>query len=728
MSALKDNSSCASERLYAAHISEDGRIQSILEHLNGTARRASAFAERFGACEYAYLCGMLHDIGKYSAAFQKRIRGDSLRTDHSTAGAKEVETLLKRAGFLFSYCIAGHHAGLPNGGTQADTCEAATLQGRLHKVIESYDAYKEEVNIGEYLPKTAPALKCIKKQGFSLSFFIRMLFSCLVDADFLDTEAFMSGGERLNCGENINVLLERLRQHLKKFENPETDINKKRSDILNNCLNKAGAGRGLYTLTVPTGGGKTIASIAFALKHAKTHRIDRIIYVIPYNSIIEQNANVFRNIFGSKNILEHHSNYSYDDNEESTKILRLATENWDMPIIVTTTVQFFESLFSNKPSHCRKLHNIANSVIIFDEAQMLPIDYLLPCVRAISELVINYHSTAVLCSATQPALEKFFPKELQAKELCENTEGLYEFFKRTRFELLGEISDLELLKRLNSEKQVLCIVSTRKQAQALFNLLEGEGCFHLSTLMFPKHRKVVLNEIRERLNQGHNCRVVSTSLIEAGVDIDFPVVYKAQAGLDSEIQAAGRCNREGKHGISPVYIFKPEKMYRDSLPSMLKRPLQVTVAIEDEYSDLSAPLSISAYFKLLYTVTDKGIDKKNIVDRFEEGVEIGCSFPFETVSEEFKLIEQTTHSIIIAIDNDSKALVERLKNNERSRELMQNAQQYSVNVYDNHYRDLLATGSIGIIDDQLAVLTDEKLYSEKFGLLLGKGGGQGIFI
>ena len=288
--------------------------------------------------------------------------------------------------------------------------------------------------------------------------------------------------------------------------------------------------------------------------------MDRVIYVIPYTSIIEQNAAVFREILGDSNVLEHHSNmddFAAEGLEETEelKAMHLAAENWDKPVIVTTNVQFFESLYGSRSSRCRKLHNIANSVIIFDEAQMLPTDYLKPCTAMIEELIANYRVSAVLCTATQPALRPFFPKERHITELCSRMEEQFRFFKRTTFSDLGTISESQLEEHLGAERKALCIVNTRRQAQELYKELKGEGVYHLSTSMYPSHRRRVLEEIKTCLDDGRKCLVISTSLVEAGVDLDFDTVYRELAGVDSMIQAAGRCNREGKRGARESRVF-----------------------------------------------------------------------------------------------------------------------------------------------------------------------------
>lgn len=712
---------------YVAHMREnDGIKQTVEEHLDAAAARARVFGDRFGNGDAAWLCGIYHDIGKFSEAFQKRIFGEiKQRVDHSTAGAKELDRRYANMGHMLAYCVAGHHTGLPDGGSFASTPDDSTLSGRLKREIEPYSHFTEHIVLPD-ANKMSTSIVPIGNMGFSVAFYIRMLFSCLVDADYLDTESFMSGKTRETTYDTMRILNQKIDEQVKAFSNPSRDIDIKRTHILSNCISKSERGRGLYMLTVPTGGGKTITSMAFALKHAWHHGMDRVIYVIPYNSIIEQNAEEFSRILGEQNVLEHHSGIHYDENDESVMGKRLATENWDMPIVVTTTVQFFESLFANKTSKCRKLHNIANSVVIFDEAQLLPLKYLRPCIRAISELVQNYKCTCVLCSATQPALDKQFPSEIKCVELCDNIKGSYELFKRTRLQHIGELSDTELAQRLNREERVLCIVSTRKQAQNVFSLMKGSGVYHLSTLMYPKHRKQFLKEIRFRLDHNMHCRVISTSLIEAGVDVDFPIVYRSEAGLDSLIQAAGRCNREGKNPVSPVYIFKPEQAYRKSLPDMLRRPVAVTDSVMSRYDDIASPEAIQAYFDELYSVEGETLDMKKIVKRFEEGIS-DMSFPFAQVAGEFRLIDETTHAIVIPKTDEAHALVGRLRAGERSRDLLRSIQQYTVNVYDRNYNTLKGTGSVDVLDDELAVLTDLNKYDDSTGLDASTDGGQAIF-
>ena len=447
---------------YIAH--KDGeRVQTVKEHLEGTAERAGNFAEKFGKREWGYCCGMLHDIGKYSKEFQKKIQENTNdKVDHATAGAQVCKEL---GGYypILSYCIAGHHAGLPDYG---NTAISSSLCGRWKKKICDYQDYKDEVEIPD-LDTEPITFKEDRNMDFSLGTFIRMLYSCLVDADFLDTESFMKNGDTgRNSGETMVTLQNRLKNHISEWlKNTDADtINGRRTEILSHCIKEGKQKEGIFRLTVPTGGGKTVASLAFALEHAVKNHKDRIIYVIPYTSIIEQNAQVFREILGEENVLENHYNVDYESSEEF-KPMQLASENWDKPVVVTTNVQFFESLFANKSSKCRKIHNIANSVVIFDEAQMLPMDYLKPCIAMLQELVDSYSVSIVLCTATQPALDSFFSKNELIKELCPRMEEQFLFFKRVNYQNLGRIREDDLLEKLKKENNALCIVNTKKAEQ-----------------------------------------------------------------------------------------------------------------------------------------------------------------------------------------------------------------------------------------------------------------------
>ena len=679
--------------------------QSIEAHLKGTGELAETFA------------------GKYSDEFQLRLRGGK-KVDHATAGA--IECFKIKAAFE-AVCVIGHHSGLPNvGHKDADTTESQTFFGRKLRAEQGgIPDYRKNWNGHIALPQDyfRPS-----GRGFATAFYIRMLYSCLVDADYIDTETFMNGDAGRGNYEPLSALCDKLTSYISKWNNPTREIDILRQRILNSCIEKASAPRGIFSLTVPTGGGKTVASMAFALNHAVANSMKRIIYVIPYTSIIEQNAKVFRDILGQENVVEHHSQVSHELSEDADELeyrSALATENWDAPVIVTTAVQFFESLYANRSSKCRKLHNIANSVIIFDEAQMIPSNNLRPCVAAIAELVRAYNATAVLCTATQPAIDEMlleYSKKESVVELCPDVDGMFEKFRRTSFEKEGRLTTDELVSRLESQQQVLCIVNTRKFAQEVYEALPSEGRFHLSTLMCPVHRKQKLDEIRERLKSGKTCRVVSTSLIEAGVDVDFPRVFREMAGLDSILQAAGRCNREGKRSAesSIVTVFESENKV-NKLIAVNRDAAEETVR---DWTQPNTTSTIERYFKA-YRDFLRNDDKSGVMTASEKGIS-GCGLPFEWIAKEFKLIDQNTFTVYISV-GEGKELISRLREGERSRELYRKAGMYSVSIYENHFNALINAGAAEPFGEDAAFLTDCSLYSDEKGLSTDVDGGNALF-
>ena len=707
---------------YLAHIDGD-REQSVKDHLRGTADLAEEFAAKFGKADWGYCCGMLHDIGKYSQEFQRKIHENlNIQVDHSTAGAKVCNEL---GGYywLLTYCIAGHHAGLLDLGRKG---LPSSLLGRLEKRLCDYSAFEKEIKIPQIT--TPPiTLNPEKDPHFALSVFIRMLYSCLVDADFLDTEHFMSNGTvQRDSGECMEVLLDKLKDRIAKWlvNRDDTTVNGRRSEILRNCLEQGKNPKGLFQLTVPTGGGKTVASLAFALQHAVENHMDRVIYVIPYTSIIEQNAQVFREILSSENVLENHSNVDYESSEEF-KPMQLAAENWDKPVVVTTNVQFFESLYANKSSKCRKLHNIVNSVIIFDEAQMLPANYLKPCMAMIEELLQQYGTSIVLCTATQPALQQFLPEKYVARELCPRRDEQFRFFERVTYQNIDTVTEEEMAEKLQQEWHALCIVNTRKRAQRLYEQLQGEGVYHLSTTMYPAHRKRALAEIRERLDdkKGKKCIVISTSLVEAGVDLDFTSVYRELAGVDSIIQAAGRCNRNGESGKdkSIVRIFQWED--KESVSGQ-RQQIDTTKNLLAEGRDITALDNITEYFRRLYRIKGESLDIKKILDKFKDG-----NYQFATVAGEFNLIEENTVTVYINREPEAEALLQEILQQGLTKNRMRRAGQYCVNVRkkgeyekrDMLFEEMYRAGMLKEVDPSAKdfwVLTQEEQYREDTGLKL----------
>lgn len=708
-----------------AHIAQDGRQQTVEEHLRGTAQRCSAFAQVFGAGPHGFLAGSAHDIGKYSQAFQRRLQGGP-KVDHATAGAVECARI---GAAQVACCVMGHHGGLPDlGNLKADRPEDPTFFGRLKKgiggQIEPYPAWQ-----GKLVAPPPPNLP--GDEALALSFWTRMLYSCLVDADYLDTEAFMTRDTvKRREYDPLPVLFSRLEKHLAKWANPKTELNRYRCGILQACLDSADKPKGLFTLTVPTGGGKTIASLAFALGHAVAHNMSRIIYVIPYTSIIEQNAAVFRDILGEENVVEHHCGVSYDLEQDASPAAyrqALAAENWDAPVVVTTAVQFFESLYANRSSQCRKLHNLADSVIIFDEAQMLPTAHLRPCVAGIAQLVSRFGASAVLCTATQPVLDDLFLEyggRLAVEELSPQAEDVYEKFRRVTFCLAGVLDDDTLAQALSQQDQALCIVNSRKAAQELYRRLPAQGSFHLSTLMYPAHRQAVLAEIRERLRSRLPCRVVSTSLIEAGVDISFPAVYREMAGLDSILQAAGRCNREGKASPeeSVVTVFSRTQ----APPPLFRVNIGATKEALAGGGPLDTPQMIRRYFSTYRSLAGSSLDKSGVIHALEQGTG-GCAMPFRTVAQGFHFIDQNTKTLYIPLEEGAQ-YVEQLVDKEYSKALYRKAGRYAVNIYEEHFQNLLAAGDALPLDGDSGVLCNCTLYSQTMGLSLDTDWGKALFI
>jgi len=746
---------------YYAHSRPDvaeSEWQLLKAHLMATGELAAKLGRAAGISELARIAGNLHDIGKYSLEFQARLRGSSGRVDHATAGAQEVVKLFPDAPYrdlaeLISYCIAGHHTGLPDYGSKADVETDGTLLARRDKKrLKDFSAYKTEISIAPWqmqpLRIKPSRFRLGEKErayvGFSVSFLTRMLFSTLVDADWLETECYMDDLEKPR-GQyaSIDALAEQFNRYMQRFGNPQTPINHKRTEILKACREGASAAPGFFTLTVPTGGGKTLASMAFALNQARAHGLERIIYIIPFTSIIEQNAAVFREALGelgAENILEHHSNYAWeakvqpsDDETNQVKAkLKLAAENWDIPIVVTTNVQFFESLFASKKSQARKLHNIAKSVLVFDEAQMLPRHYLKPCLLAVQELVQNYGCSAVICTATQPSLQRFFSARTEFTELAPNPQALFDFFHRVQVKNLGTVPDAELIEQLNAQRQALCIVNTRRHAKGLYDLLDEDGSFHLSTLMCPVHRKATLEEIRQRLKTDQTCRVVSTQVMEAGIDVDFPVGFRALAGLDSIIQAAGRVNREMRNPSGDVFVFRPQTEFIKRTPEFIKQTASVAESVlRDHADDPTTTTAIEEYYTLLYTLHDeRGFDAQEITGHFEKRTG-QPDFDFKTAAEKFKLIDQSTVTIFIPYDDDAKRKIDSLKYVLYPASTLRQLQLYAVNIYEYEFENLQTKGAIQTIADTYHVLDPAQMqlyYDPATGLVIPeRSSGDAIF-
>ncbi len=704
--------------------------QGLVEHLEGVAERASGFADAFGAGEWGDAAGLWHDLGKFAVAFQKYLRGEAQSPIHAFAGARQAIAANPVLGFVLAYCIAGHHAGLPDGRS-----ENACLLSQLNKKIEPWEHGLESTRTPRPLAPVPPLQQALDSDDpFAASFFTRMVFSCLVDADFLDTEAFVAPDRARHRPSWPDGTLTQMETALKEYmrakqRNAEdSHVNQQRAEVLQACRAAASLSPGFFSLTVPTGGGKTLSSLAFALRHAVAHGLKRIIYVVPFTSIIEQNAEVFREAMtslvvdgGKDPVLEHHSNLQSD---KDTKASRLATENWDSPLIVTTSVQFYESLFGHRTSRCRKLHNIANAVVILDEVQALPVDLLKPCLKALDQLTRNYRTSIVLCTATQPAIHRRDDFKIGldgVREIIPDPPTLYETLKRVKTTDIGGQTDEELGEKLLGAEIVLCVVNTRNHAQRIYEILgDRKGHFHLSARMCPEHRTAVIKTIRQRLGDGKECRVISTQLIEAGVDIDFPIVYRSLAGLDSIAQAAGRCNRNGTLGDEGgrTYVFRSEHPRSE-------RFLRDTTNTAEQVLDLfrEDPLSLKAierYFKLYYWDQTARWDAKRILDNFKllhNDRDLPFSFSFATAARDFKLIEDTGRTVIIPWQEKGKSLCEQLRRGPElpRRVLLRSLQRYSVQIPEWVWKQQQV--NIELVHDRYSVLVcPEVHYSDKIGL------------
>ena len=717
---------------FYAHTSKTKNWEILSEHLQKTAEIAEGFGKNFHSSQWCRIAGLWHDLGKYSDLFQDYLQAKNMdsheseikgKVDHSTAGAQWAKEKYGTTGLVLAHIIAAHHSGLLD-----YSSNRSSLEKRLEKKIEDWKTNAPE-DILELKQPSIPQLhftENYRENSFIVSFWLRMLYSCLVDADFLATEGYMDeqkSSQRPEIPENILQYMDQiLDDHMVSLQEDSDDtlMNTIRQRILEVCQKKACSNTGFFDLCVPTGGGKTLASLNFALKHAIVNNLRRVIVAIPFTSIIEQNADVYRNIFqnlGSDVVLEHHSNTKMNEENYTN---RLQSENWDAPLIVTTNVQLFESLFSNKSSKCRKLHRISSSVIVLDEAQMLPIELLRPTLLALKELVRNYNCTVVLCSATKPAFDKHedFPIGIEnVHTLVDMDEDTIIAMKRTRVILAGSLCDDDLAKELKEQEQVLCVVNTRRHASTLANLLgEAEGHFHLSTRMCPAHRKFVFDLVRKKLKDGSICRVISTQLIEAGVDVDFPSVFRAECGLDSLIQAAGRCNREGLREEGKVVFFQAKDF--PPPPGMLRQAADSGKEIIGQYSDPMALEAIEAYFQLHYWKQNDQWDKYNIIHESTiPSNTSGMQFNFTTMAEHYKFIRENSSAILIPWGNKGKVFKEQLqKNYPPTRQEWREMQRYCISIRSDELKALFNNRAIGLYHERWVLLEDE-LYDDKLGLV-----------
>jgi len=692
--------------------------QPLADHLHQVAERAAQFAAPFGSADWGRAAGWLHDVGKAASAFQGYLRRandlddtgyDAGEVNHSSAGAALAEERFGPfAGRALAYLAAGHHAGLP------DYHTAAT--GNAALVVRLGDGRAQTRCLGPHLagliarlPSALHPPPFLRPDGFHL--WVRMLFSCLADADFLDTEAFVDPGKAVARAQSPGLieLKHALDLHLARLASaaPNTLVNAVRQEILADCRAAATRPPGLFSLTVPTGGGKTLSSMAFALDHALCHGKARVVYAIPYTSIIEQTAAILRAIFGDDNVIEHHSNL---DPEKETRRSCLAAENWGAPIVVTTNVQLFESLYAARPGRCRKLHNLANSVVILDEAQLLPPEWLVPCVDALNRLATDYGASVVLCTATQPALPHL---ARQPTEIVADPPRLYQVLRRTDISFPADLQERvtwpDLARQLQRHRQVLCIVNSRRDCYDLFRLMPP-GTIHLSALMCGAHRSQVIAEVKRLLKAGEPVRLISTQLVEAGVDIDFPVVYRALAGLDSIAQAAGRCNREGRlPAPGQVRVFSPPA---DPPRGLLRKGADSTRELAASDLNPQSPAEYIRYFGLFYAkVNDTGAAW--LRDHLTKDVP---NLQFRTAGQQFQLIDDQAYRPVIVRYDGNDALLDRLRHAGPARDIMRRLQRSAVNLPTRMAEAMLADGRLEEIVPGILAQCSPHLYSTEVGL------------
>lgn len=711
-----------------AHIKEDGK-QTIIDHLEGTAEKAVENANELMK-SLAYTIGIAHDIGKYAEDFQNRLNGSSIRYEHSACGAIEIGDLVgndmqEKMTYMLQYCIAGHHTGLPDGGTASDLAETdTTLHARLKRKknyvnTADYSSYKEEIQLKlpdytaviEELQKSSDKIDFIEKYAF----FTRYLFSCLTDADFIDTEQFCNP----NIDRNLKYDFEKVEKAIDaKFRSftADTPLKKARNVLQEQAINNSSDNSRISILNMPTGSGKTLCSMKIALRKLREHTKKRIIYVIPYTSIIEQTAEIFEDIFGEyTDIVQHHSNYCYDtDNSDvsTAEKLKRSTENWDAPIIITTSVQFFQSLYHYKGSGLRKLHNMADSVIIFDEVHLIPIECIQPCLRGIGYITQYLNSEAVFLSATMPDYSDFFARYTGSglfKELIPDKTA-FSYFKKCRYSYIGETELESIAVKAVDYKSSLIIVNSRKTAREMYRLLSGKK-YHLSTYMTPNDRSRIISEIRAALQNCEKIAVVSTSLVEAGVDLDFEAVFRQLAGLDNILQSGGRCNREGKRECGDVFVFETA----DNPSADMKIRVSIVKDMLENGMDIDSEESIKDYYRRLFGYNGEKIDEKTIANMASNVDNI----PFRKYADEFEYIKDETINVVINNNEETEKLLLQLDYD--SKNVRRKLQRYSVALKIHGEFD--KAFSLGLLLDTgkgIYVLADNSYYDTETGLDINK--------
>lgn len=701
-----------------AHVDNKGRKQTLEAHLEGTAQLAASFAVSELKSAAFYL-GRIHDIGKCRPDFQRRLDGEKIRCEHACCGAIEIMKNGGLASYLLAYCAAGHHSGLQNGGAKNDSPDDGTLHAALNKDASDYLPEGERFRCS--MPDMKPLInmisdgtrdipECIERSAF----FTRYLFSCLTDADFIDTERFCSPDTDRSVKGNFAKALEKVDGELAKFK-CDTDVRTARKSLQEQAFSACQYG-GIHIMNMPTGSGKTLCSIRLALQKAVSEGKKRIIYVIPYTSIIEQTADVFTKIFGDVlPVVQHHSNYCPDEDESSDITedkLKKVCENWDAPLIVTTNVQFFQSFYHRKSSRLRKLHNIADSVIVFDEVHMMPVPFLQPCVRAVGYAVKYLESEAFFLSATMPDFAELFHKYAKGCDYDELIRDKTDFkmFRNSQIRYLGEITWDRLAQMSEENESTLIIVNSRKSAGKLYDMCRGTDrkVYCLSTYLTANDRSALIAEIRELLKEHKPVTVISTSLIEAGVDLDFEAVYREIAGLDSILQSAGRCNREGTRSDCFTNVFISE----DGMPSKGDFGIRANISKQllESDNDVAEPAVITEYYDRLFERMKDQIAANTI----SAGVKSMDAIPFKDYSERFdKMIDGDTIGIVIPCE-ENRELLENLDSGDRG--VLRKLRRYTATVHYNEFRDLLERGVISDFGTCVYRLTVPELYTRDRGL------------
>lgn len=725
---------------YYAHTREDGERQTVKAHLEGVSKLAEGFSVDF-LKPLAKKAAFDHDLGKYALKYQWRLDDDNIKFSHAACGALEYKKFADKNDCfaslfapLMEYCIAGHHTGLMDGGTDADNSDSPTLSGTLKRGNEytgdsDYSAYATEIEFATLTQEeiTPPYNElCSAKDPTELieryAFFTKFVFSCLTDADFLDTEIFCNKNVERGMSGDFEKALDKLNRELSDMPS-DNPLRQARSRIQQQAFDNSVNKSHISILDMPTGSGKTLCSLKLALESGKK----RIIYVIPYTSIIEQTANKFEKMFGDVlPVLQHHSNYSYDGNTEEEKKtvekLKRTCENWDAPLIITTSVQFFQSIYHYKGSALRKLHNLRDSVIVFDEIHLIPTELLRPCLKAVGYITKYLNSEALFLSATMPDYSKLFDKFLPDvnynKLVTDRTN--FKYFKKCEYKDMGKTTLETIAENASRCKNALIVVNTKKTAAELYNLVQGEK-YHLSANMTPAHRSRVIEVVRKKLKKGEYITVVSTSLVEAGVDLDFNTVFRQLSGLDSILQAGGRCNREGKDAKGYVYVFDIDETYRKG--SDLAMRINKTKGLLEKYQDITSYDCIKEYYDGIFDFNQSRIAENSIAKYNEQsnsfdrqGLMSPYSIPFRSYAMQFEYISADTISLVIDDPNDQTCheLVETLRNGDMS--VRRALQKYSVSVYMNVFKDLYSQGVLKDHGTGIFILENQSYYNNETGL------------